>query len=87
MYILKKKVLFVVFIFFFSTLSLKAQNKLNKSNKRPNIIVLLTGDQRWNILGAMGNSIIQTPHLDKLATAGILFQNAYVTNCLSVNVI
>ena len=45
----------------------------------PNIIFLLTDDQRWDAMGAMGNSIIQTPEMDKLASEGILFENAYVT--------
>ncbi len=45
----------------------------------PNIIFLLTDDQRWDAMGAMGNSIIQTPEMDKLAEEGILFRNAFVT--------
>ena len=49
---------------------------------RPNIIFILTDDQRWDALGAMGNTIIQTPNLDKLARSGILFQNAYVTTSI-----
>ncbi len=49
---------------------------------KPNIIFFLTDDQRWDALGAMGNTIIRTPHLDKLASAGILFQNAYVTTSI-----
>ncbi|WP_202552369.1 sulfatase family protein [Ginsengibacter hankyongi] len=53
-----------------------------KNNRRPNIIFILTDDQRWDALGAMGNPIIRTPNLDKLATAGILFQNAYVTTSI-----
>lgn len=49
---------------------------------RPNIIFLLTDDHRWDALGVMGNSIIQTPHLDELARRGILFRNAYVTTAI-----
>jgi arylsulfatase A-like enzyme len=49
---------------------------------RPNIIFILTDDQRYDALGAMGNTIIKTPNLDKLATAGILFKNAYVTTSI-----
>lgn len=48
----------------------------------PNIIYLLTDDQRWDALGAMGNTIIQTPHLDELANNGLLFKNAYVTTSI-----
>ncbi len=49
---------------------------------RPNVIFLLTDDHRWDALGAMGNSIIQTPHLDALAKRGILFKNAHVTTAI-----
>src|SRR4051794_1485917 len=49
---------------------------------RPNIIFILTDDHRWDALGAMGNKIIRTPHLDRLARGGVLFQNAYVTTSI-----
>lgn len=55
--------------------------KQNEATK-PNIIFLLTDDQRWDAMGAMGNNIIQTPNMDKLANAGALFQNAYVTTSI-----
>ncbi len=51
-------------------------------DERPNIIFILTDDQRFDALGARGNSIIQTPNMDKLAKAGILFRNAYVTTSI-----
>lgn len=47
--------------------------------QKPNIIFLLTDDQRWDALGAMGNSDILTPNLDRLAQDGIMYKNAYVT--------
>jgi arylsulfatase A-like enzyme len=48
----------------------------------PNIIFLLTDDQRWDAVGVMGNEIIQTPNLDRLANEGILFTNAHVTTSI-----
>jgi len=45
----------------------------------PNIIFLLTDDQRWDAMGAMGNEQILTPNMDRLAYDGIRFQHAYVT--------
>lgn len=54
----------------------------DQTNKKPNIIFLLTDDHRWDALGAMGNKIIQTPNLDRLAHNGILFRNAYVTTAI-----
>ena len=59
--------------------SASAQNK----SGRPNIIFLLTDDHRFDALGAMGNTIIRTPNLDKLANEGVLFTNAYVTTSIS----
>jgi arylsulfatase A-like enzyme len=46
---------------------------------RPNILVVLTDDQRWNALGAAGNPVIVTPTLDRLAREGVRFENAFVT--------
>lgn len=51
-------------------------------SKKPNIIFILTDDQRWDALGVMGNTILKTPSLDKLANNGILFQKAYVTTSI-----
>lgn len=47
--------------------------------EKPNIIFILTDDQRWDALGFSGNGIIQTPEMDRLAGEGIYFQNAFVT--------
>jgi arylsulfatase A-like enzyme len=48
----------------------------NNIPHRPNIIFILTDDQRWDALGVMENSILKTPNLDKIANQGILFKNA-----------
>lgn len=58
-----------------------SQEKSNPT-KQPNIIFLLTDDQRWDAIGAMGNTIIKTPNMDKLASKGVLFQNAYTTTSI-----
>ncbi len=49
---------------------------------RPNLIVLLTDDQRWDTLGCYGNRIIHTPHLDALAARGVTFDRAFVTTSI-----
>ncbi|MEO8074909.1 MAG: sulfatase [Acidobacteriota bacterium] len=59
-----------------------AENDQERTANKPNIIILLTDDQRWDAMGAMGNPIIQTPNMDRLAAAGILFHNAYVTTSI-----
>jgi arylsulfatase A-like enzyme len=43
----------------------------------PNVIFLLTDDQRPDTIGALGNPRIVTPTLDELASSGFVFSNAY----------
>ena len=50
--------------------------------KRPNVVFLLTDDQRWDSLGCMGNRIIQTPHVDRLSREGVTFVNNFVTTSI-----
>lgn len=64
------------------TRHLKEGSSDDHYNGKPNIIFLLTDDQRWDALGVMGNPIILTPHLDGLAKEGLLFKNAYVTTSI-----
>jgi len=47
--------------------------------KKPNIIFIVTDDQRRDALGYAGNPIIQTPNMDVLASEGLYFENAFVT--------
>jgi len=63
------------------TISTKTESySMNK--ERPNLVVLLTDDQRWDAMGCVGNSIIQTPEMDRLAEEGTLFTNAFVTTSI-----
>jgi arylsulfatase A-like enzyme len=48
-------------------------------NEKPNIIFVVTDDQRWDALGYAGNDIIHTPFMDKLASRGLYFENAFIT--------
>ena len=50
-----------------------------KEKPKPNIIFILTDDQRWDALGVAGNSIIKTPQMDELAKKGVYFKNAFST--------
>ena len=47
--------------------------------QRPNIIFILTDDQRWDALGYAGNKLIHTPEMDQLARDGAYFKNMLVT--------
>ncbi|MDI6829585.1 MAG: sulfatase-like hydrolase/transferase, partial [Armatimonadota bacterium] len=46
-------------------------------NNKPNILFLMTDQHRWDCLGCMGNKVIKTPNLDRIASEGALFLNAY----------
>jgi arylsulfatase A-like enzyme len=63
-----------------STTGLSAQDA--PSPRRPNLLLLLTDDQRWDTLGCAGNPRAQTPNLDELARDGVRFRNAFVTTAI-----
>lgn len=48
--------------------------------KSPNILLILTDQQRLSACSPYGDTVCQTPALDRLAQEGILFRNAY-TSC------
>ncbi len=47
--------------------------------RRPNILLITTDQQRYDALGINGNAILRTPHLDELAAGGTNFSRCYVT--------
>jgi len=44
---------------------------------RPNILFILSDDQRADAIHALGNESIQTPNLDRLVQEGTVFERAY----------
>lgn len=48
----------------------------------PNILLIVSDDQRWTDFGFMGHETIRTPHLDKLAKEAALFPNGYTPTSL-----
>jgi arylsulfatase A-like enzyme len=47
--------------------------------RRPNLVFILSDDQRFDTMGCAGNRIIRTPNMDALARGGVRFKNAFVT--------
>ena len=43
----------------------------------PNILVIVSDQQRWDTLGCNGNSFVHTPNLDAMAARGANFPNAF----------
>jgi len=52
------------------------------SRAEMNVVVVVADDHRWDSLGAAGNAVIHTPHLDALAGDGVRFTNAFVTTSI-----
>lgn len=44
---------------------------------RPNFVVIVSDQQRWDTLGCNGNSFTHTPHLDAMASRGANFSHAF----------
>jgi N-acetylglucosamine-6-sulfatase len=49
---------------------------------RPNIVVVLVDDMRWDEVRAAGHPFVETPHMDRLAREGARFLNAFATTPL-----
>ena len=46
--------------------------------RRPNVILVITDDQGYGDVGAHGNAMIRTPHLDELHQEGVRFTDFHV---------
>jgi N-acetylglucosamine-6-sulfatase len=55
---------------------------LGAATKRPNILFILTDDQRWDALGLAGNKYLKTPNMDRIGKEGVYFKNAFCTTSL-----
>lgn len=53
-------------------------------SRRPNILFLMTDQHRWDGVGANGNGLVKTPHLDRLAARGANFTHAFVVSPVCV---
>ncbi|MGI9551152.1 MAG: sulfatase family protein [Aurantibacter sp.] len=51
--------------------------KVEEQTVKPNIIMIMVDQMRFDRLGAMGDKVIKTPNIDALALEGLLFKNGY----------
>ena len=52
---------------------------------KPNIVLIMTDQQRADTIGALGSPWMQTPHLDRLVNEGTSFTNCFVTSPVCVS--
>lgn len=49
---------------------------------RPNFVLMMADDHRWDAMSCEGNPIVKTPHMDRIAGEGARFRNMFVINAL-----
>ena len=52
------------------------------ADSRPNIVVVLVDDLRWDEISCAGHPVVRTPHIDRVAQEGARFRNAFATTPL-----
>jgi len=55
----------------------KESQGLERENGKPNLLFIMTDQQRYDALSIAGNTVLETPNLDRLARQGAYFSNAY----------
>jgi len=69
------------FILMFALIfSLSCNAATKKMSSRPNIVFILVDDMGWKDLGCYGSTFYETPHIDKLASQGMKFLDAYASS-------
>lgn len=59
-----------------AAVALAAGQLVAAESAKPNFLVIITDDMRPDAVRALGNSVIQTPNLDRLASNGLTFTRA-----------
>ncbi|MDZ7720774.1 MAG: arylsulfatase [Balneolaceae bacterium] len=69
----------LIIILFALVFNACTENKIDRENALPNVVLIVTDDQGWGDLSYTGNENIRTPHIDSLAVEGASFTNFYVS--------
>jgi arylsulfatase A-like enzyme len=59
-------------------LTLFSVASLANAATKPNILFFFADDQRADTIAALGNPVIKTPNLDRIAHRGVAFSRAYM---------
>ena len=68
----------IVFFFLLAFLT-SCDSKKSTDTQKPNFVFILADDLGWKDLGCWGSTFHETPNLNRLASEGIRFTNAYAT--------
>ncbi len=58
------------------------EGKGDEPSERPNVLFILTDDQRWDALSLAGHPHLKTPNIDRIGREGVYFRNAFCTTSL-----
>ena len=67
------KNIYVIFVLIISCYSCGKTQK----NQKKNLLFIITDQQQYKALSIAGNTVLETPNLDRLAKGGAFFKNAY----------
>jgi arylsulfatase A-like enzyme len=56
---------------------LQSTASIGQQKKKPNLLFIITDQQRFDAMSVAGNKILKTPNMDRLAKQGARFKNAY----------
>lgn len=76
---LKLKAVRLVLVSYLAAVTGVGRAELATGEAPPNFIFFIADDISQEDLGCYGNPALQTPHLDRLAREGMVFENAYLT--------
>jgi arylsulfatase A-like enzyme len=72
----------ILFILVSTLVFVSCTTKDTETKQRPNIIFIMSDDHAYQAISAYDKTLIETPNIDRIAKAGMLFTNASVTNSI-----
>ncbi len=72
-----KPIPFTLIVFLFLVSGGVKATAADARDARPNLVFLMSDDQRWDTFGCYGRPEFKTPHIDELAKQGTLFENCF----------
>ncbi len=64
--------------------SIKQVSARSAEYRLPNLLFIMTDQQRFDAMSCAGNTVLKTPNMDRLAREGVMFRNAYTANPVCV---
>jgi len=73
----KKGIVKLFFLFIWISIPALSFAAGDEAGKRPNLLIIMTDQQRFDALSYAGNTILKTPNMDRIAGEGVWFKNAH----------